>query len=61
MSAASIFLHLARVQLRAARVGETVRCEQGLAAHHCLPVAQVAGDRGWQIAECDGRLVAVLL
>lgn len=61
MSAASIYLNLARVQVRAARADETARCEQELAAHHYLPVAQVAGDRGWQIAECDGQWVAVLL
>ena len=61
MSAASTYLNLARVQVRAARVDETARCEQELAAHHYLPVAQVAGDRGWQIAECDGQWVAVLL
>ena len=61
MSAASIYLNLARVQVRAARADETARCEQELAAHHYLPVAQVAGDRGWQIAECEGQWVAVLL
>lgn len=54
-------INLARVQLRAARADEHARCERELAAHHYLPVAQVAGDRGWQIAECDGQWVAVLL
>ncbi|MEQ1771686.1 MAG: ISAs1 family transposase [Devosia sp.] len=61
MSASTTYLNLARVQVRAARADETARCEQELAAHHYLPVAQVAGDRGWQIAECDGQWVAVLL
>ena len=60
-SDASTYLNLARVQVRAAQADETARCEQELAAHHYLPVAQVAGDRGWQVAECDGRWVAVLL
>jgi hypothetical protein len=55
------FLNLARVQVRAARAEEHARCERELAAHHYLPVAQVAGDRGWQIAECDGRWLAVIL
>ncbi|MDI1247624.1 MAG: DUF4338 domain-containing protein [Lacunisphaera sp.] len=61
MSGSSSYLNLARVQVRAARANEHARCEQELAAHHYLPTAQVAGDRGWQIAECDGRWVAVLL
>lgn len=52
---------LARVRIRAAQSEESARCEQELAAHHYLPVAQVAGERGWQIAECDGRWVAVIL
>ena len=50
MSASFTYLNLARVQLRAARADETARCEQELAAHYYLPVAQVAGGRGWQIA-----------
>jgi hypothetical protein len=61
MSATSTYLNLAQVQLRAARADETARCEQELAAHHYLPLVQVAGDRGWQVAECEGRWVAVLL
>jgi hypothetical protein len=55
------YFNLANVRLRAARADEHARCEQELAAHHYLPVAQVAGERGWQIAECDGRWVAVIL
>ena len=54
-------LNLARVRIRAAQPDEHARCEQELATHHYLPTARVAGDRGWQIAECDGRWVAVIL
>jgi hypothetical protein len=61
MSGKSDFIVLAQVQVRAARPEEQARCERELAAHHYLPSAQVAGDRGWQIAECEGRWVAVLL
>jgi len=61
MSSPTPYLDLSRVQIRAAHASEHARCEQELAAHHYLPVAQVAGDRGWQIAECDGRWVAVIL
>lgn len=61
MSDTSNYLNLANVRLRAARADEHARCEQELAAHHYLPVARVAGDRGWQIAECEGRWVAVIL
>lgn len=61
MSSPSLSLDLSRVRIRAADADEHPRCEQELAAHHYLPVAQVAGDRGWQIAECDGRWVAVIL
>lgn len=61
MSEPSTYLNLSRVQVRAARADEHPRCEQELAAHHYLPQAQVAGDRGWQIAECDGQWVAVIL
>lgn len=61
MSGSATHLNLARVQVRAARSDEHARCERELAAHHYLPDAQVAGDRGWQIAECDGQWVAVLL
>jgi hypothetical protein len=61
MSGPSSYLNLARVQVRAARQDEQTRCERELATHHYLPIAQVAGDRGWQIAECDGHWVAVLL
>ncbi len=50
-----------RVRIRAAQPDEHARCEQELAAHNYLPVAHMAGDRGWQIAECDGRWVAVML
>lgn len=61
MSGLSPYLNLSRVQVRAARGDEHARCEQELAAHHYLPLVQVAGDRGWQIAECDGRWVGVIL
>lgn len=61
MSGSSSLLNLGRVQVRAARSDEHARCEQELAAHHYLRTARVVGDRGWQIAECDGRWVAVLL
>jgi hypothetical protein len=61
MSDSAPNLNLARVQVRAAQANEHARCEQELAAHHYLPVAQVAGERGWQIAEHDGRWVAVIL
>jgi hypothetical protein len=61
MSDAASHLNLSRVQVRAARADEHARCEQELAAHHYLPSARVVGERGWQIAECDGRWVAVLL
>lgn len=61
MSDPRVFLNLARVQVRGARDDERARCEQELAAHHYLPVAAVAGERGWQIAECDGEWVAVIL
>ena len=61
MSDPAPYLNLSRVQVRAARTDENARCEQELAAHHYLPVARVAGDRGWQVAECDGRWVAVIL
>lgn len=57
----SLILNLGRVQVRAARPDEHARCEEELAAHHYLKTARVAGDRGWQIAECDGRWVGVLL
>jgi hypothetical protein len=50
-----------RSRLRAARAGEHARCAQELTAHHYLPVAEVARDRGRQIAECEGRWVAVIL
>lgn len=61
MSGPTIYLNLSRVQVRAARADEHARCERELAAHHYLPSAHVAGDRGWQIAECDGEWVAVML
>lgn len=61
MSASSGYLNLSRVQVRAARPDEHARCEQELAAHHYLKEAHVAGDRGWQIAECDSQWVAVIL
>jgi hypothetical protein len=61
MSDTASHLNLSRVQVRAARADEHARCEQELAAHHYLPSARVVGERGWQIAECDGRWVAVLL
>lgn len=61
MPGSSSYLDLSRVQVRAARPDEHTRCEQELAAHHYLRAAQVAGDRGWQIAECDGHWVAVIL
>jgi Druantia protein DruA/DDE_Tnp_1-associated/Transposase DDE domain len=62
MSAPSAsYLDLSRVQVRAAREDEHARCEQELAAHHYLPSARVVGERGWQIAECDGRWVALIL
>jgi len=61
MSDPTPILNLGCVRVRAARRDETARCEQELATHHYLPVAQVAGDRGWQIAECDGQWVAVIL
>jgi len=61
MSDPTPYLNLARVRIRAAQVDEHARCEAELAAHHYLPLAQVAGDRGWQIAECDGQWVAVML
>lgn len=61
MPALSTYLNLSRVQVRAAREDEHERCERELAAHHYLPQAQVAGDRGWQVAECDGQWVAVVL
>ena len=57
--------HVNLIQLAQLRAGassrRTGRRNRALrAAHHYLPVAQVAGDRGWQIAECDGQWVAVL-
>lgn len=58
MSAPVHFLPLARVQVRAARAGETARCGREFAAQHYLPEAPLAGDRGWQVAECDGQWVA---
>lgn len=61
MSSPSPYLDLSRVRIRAADADEHPRCEQELATHHYLPEAQVAGNRGWQIAECDGRWVAVIL
>jgi len=61
MSAPSSFLDLSRVRVRAARPDEVARCEQLLAEHHYLREAHVAGDRGWQVAECDKRWVAVIL
>jgi len=61
MSAPSTYLKLAQVRVRAARPDEHARCERELATHHYLPQAQVAGDRGWQIAESDGQWVAVIL
>ena len=47
--------------MRAARADEHARCKQAFAAHHYLREAQVVGDRGWQIAECARRWVAVIL
>lgn len=61
MAAPSSYLELSRVQVRGARPDEVARCEQLLAAHHYLRTAHVAGDRGWQIAECDGVWVAIIL
>ena len=61
MSSTPSYLNLSQVQVRPARADEVPRCEQELAAHHYLPTAQVAGDRGWQIAEHAGQWVAVLL
>jgi len=61
MSGPSTYLNLSRVQVRAARANEQERCERELAAHHYLPSAHVAGDRGWQVAECEGEWVAVIL
>ena len=55
------FIKLAQVRVRAARPDEQARCEREFVAHHYLPTSQVAGDRGWQIAECDGCRVAVIL
>lgn len=61
MSSPLRYVDLSRVRIRAAEFDEHPRCEQELALHHYLPEAQVAGDRGWQIAECDGQWVAVIL
>jgi hypothetical protein len=61
MSASAPYLSLTHLRVRGAEPHEHARCVQELAAHHYLPTAQVAGDRGWQIAEIDGRWVAVLL
>ena len=61
MSYPTAYVNLSEVRIRAAGADEHTRCEQELAAHHYLPMAQVAGDRGWQIAECDGRWVGVIL
>lgn len=61
MSDSTTYVNLARVRIRAAQGAEHARCEQALAAHHYLPLTQVAGDRGWQIAVCDERWVAVIL
>lgn len=61
MSDASTYLNLSQVQIRAARPDEHARCEQEFTAHHYLGEAHVAGDRGWQIAECHGQWVAVIL
>jgi hypothetical protein len=61
MTCPSRYLDLSRVKVRAARPEEHTRCEQLLATHHYLPEAHVAGDRGWQIAECEGEWVALLL
>lgn len=55
MPASTSCLDLSRVRVRAARPDEVARCEQLLAEHHYLREAHVAGDRGWQIAECDQR------
>jgi Domain of unknown function (DUF4338)/DDE_Tnp_1-associated len=49
------------VTVRAARADEHARCEQELATHHYLLSARVVGERGWQIAECAGQWVAVIL
>lgn len=61
MAAPSSYLDLSRVQVRTARPDEVARCAQLLAAHHYLGTAHVAGDRGWQIAACDGAWVAIIL
>ncbi len=61
MAEPSSYLDLSRVQVRAARPDEVARVEQLLATHHYLREAHVAGDRGWQIAECDGAWVAIIL
>lgn len=61
MSGPSSYLNLSHVQVRAAGADEHARCERELAAHHYLPSSQVPGPRGWQIAECDGEWVAVIL
>ena len=55
------WVNLGGVRIRAAQDDEHEGCEAERAAHHDLPLAEVAGERGWQIAECDGRWVAVIL
>lgn len=47
--------------MRAPRADEHAHCEQAFAAHRYLREAQVVGDRGWQIAACASRWVAVIL
>ena len=55
------FLDLSALFVRAAQPEEERRCEELLGEHHYLPECAVAGHRGWQIAEIEGRWVAISL
>jgi len=54
-------LNLSALRVRGAQPGEEGRCEKLLREHHYLPECEVAGHRGWQIAEIEGEWVAISL
>jgi hypothetical protein len=55
------YLNLSALRVRAASAAEERRCEELLSEHHYLPECAVAGHRGWQIAEIEGKWVAISL
>lgn len=55
------YFNLSALRVRAAEPAEERRCEELLREQHYLPDCEVAGHRGWQIAEVEGEWVALSL